>query len=162
MKKLQSFTGLNKNELIIVSIIAGGLLFGAALKFFSYEPPAHNYKRAALFQMIDSLAHVQQSTYTGTDMAGNSIQELAAADTLIKEKPLYPESAKKKLPVENINLNTASRVELMKLPGVGEITAMKIIEYRTENPFKKVEDIKNVKGIGDKKFQKMKEYITVK
>ena len=51
-----------------------------------------------------------------------------------------------------VNINSASKEELMTLKGIGETTAEAIIEYRKENKFTKIEDIKNVKGIGDKKF----------
>ena len=61
-----------------------------------------------------------------------------------------------------VNINTASKEELMSLKGIGEATAEAIIEYRKENKFKKIEDIKNVKGIGDKKFESIKEDIEVK
>lgn len=61
-----------------------------------------------------------------------------------------------------INLNTATEQQLMLLPGVGETTAKKIIEYRTENNgFTSIEDIMNVSGIGEKKFLQMKPYIKV-
>ena len=61
-----------------------------------------------------------------------------------------------------ININTATLEELDKLPGVGEATANKIISHREENgQFKTIEDIKNVNGIGDKKYEKMKELICV-
>ena len=61
-----------------------------------------------------------------------------------------------------ININKATATELMNIPGVGEVTAAKIIEYReTQGTFKTIEDIKNVSGIGDAKFNAMKEYITV-
>ncbi len=61
-----------------------------------------------------------------------------------------------------ININTAGKDELMKLPGVGESMADKIIQFRNEhNGFKKSEDIMKVKGIGKKKFEKIKPYITV-
>lgn len=60
-----------------------------------------------------------------------------------------------------ININTADAAELMKLKGVGEKTAEKIIEYRAQTPFEKPEDIMNVKGIGEKKFEDIKDYICV-
>lgn len=60
-----------------------------------------------------------------------------------------------------ININTADASELMKLKGVGEKTAEKIIEYRVQSPFEKPEDIMNVKGIGEKKFEDIKDHICV-
>lgn len=60
-----------------------------------------------------------------------------------------------------ININTADAAELMKLKGVGEKTAEKIIEYRAQSPFEKPEDIMNVKGIGEKKFEDIKDHICV-
>lgn len=62
-----------------------------------------------------------------------------------------------------ININTANEEELQKLPGIGESIATKIINYRKENgKFKVIEDIKNVSGIGDSKFNKIKDNISIK
>lgn len=61
-----------------------------------------------------------------------------------------------------ININTCSKGDLMSLPGIGDVLADRIIEYRTTNGFKTVEDIKNVSGIGDKKFEAIKDLITAK
>lgn len=64
---------------------------------------------------------------------------------------------------KKININTATQSDLENLPGIGESTAIKIINYRNENgKFKSIEDIKNVKGIGDSKFEKIRELIIVK
>lgn len=61
-----------------------------------------------------------------------------------------------------ININTATKEELMSLTGIGESTANKIISYREENgKFNKIEDIKNVPGIGDAKFEAIKDDIKV-
>lgn len=61
-----------------------------------------------------------------------------------------------------ININTAKQEELTQITGIGDSTAKKIIEYRTQNgKFKSIEDIKNIPGIGDSKFNAMKEEITV-
>jgi competence protein ComEA len=59
-----------------------------------------------------------------------------------------------------VNINTADSETLQTLNGVGPATAEKIISYRKENGrFKSVEDIKNVSGIGDKTYEKLKDYI---
>lgn len=61
-----------------------------------------------------------------------------------------------------VNINKADALELQTVPGIGPATAQKIIEYRQNNGrFNSLEDLKNVKGIGEKTFESMKEYITV-
>ncbi|HZT76675.1 MAG TPA: helix-hairpin-helix domain-containing protein [Vicinamibacterales bacterium] len=61
-----------------------------------------------------------------------------------------------------ININSASAVELQALPGIGAKTAARIVEYRQKNgPFKKVEELMNVRGVGEKNFLKLKSQITV-
>jgi competence ComEA-like helix-hairpin-helix protein len=63
---------------------------------------------------------------------------------------------------EKININTAGLAELDKITGVGPVIGQRIIDYRNTNgPFQKIEDIKNVNGIGDIKFEKMKNEITI-
>ena len=62
-----------------------------------------------------------------------------------------------------ININKATQEELQQLQGIGESTATKIIEYRNQNgDFKQIEDLKNVPGIGDAKFEAIKGNIKVK
>ena len=61
-----------------------------------------------------------------------------------------------------ININNANKDRLKDIPGIGEATAEKIITYREENgKFKNIEDIKNVSGIGEKKYEAIKSYICV-
>ena len=61
-----------------------------------------------------------------------------------------------------VNINTANKEKLETLPGIGDTTAQKIIDYRESNgKFKTIEDIKNVSGIGDAKFESLKDKISV-
>jgi competence protein ComEA len=62
---------------------------------------------------------------------------------------------------EKVNINTATLKELDELDGIGEYLALNIISYRQTSPFKTIEEIKNVKGIGDKVYEKIKDFITV-
>jgi competence protein ComEA len=64
--------------------------------------------------------------------------------------------------VASINLNTATAAELEKLPGIGQKVAARIVEYRQKNgPFKKVEELMNVQGIGEKSFLQFRSQLTV-
>ena len=61
-----------------------------------------------------------------------------------------------------ISINNSDKERLMELPGIGEKTALKIIEYRNNyGNFKSIEEIKNVSGIGEKKYAKIKDLISV-
>lgn len=61
-----------------------------------------------------------------------------------------------------ININTASTSELDTLPGIGPTIAQRIVDYRkTNGPFKRIEDLKNVAGIGDKSFEQIKDLIII-
>ena len=63
--------------------------------------------------------------------------------------------------IKIVSINTATKEELMTLPSIGESKANNIIEYRNTNKFTKIEDIKNVSGIGESLFEKIKDYITI-
>jgi len=61
-----------------------------------------------------------------------------------------------------ININTASRAELTDLPGIGNVLAGRIVDYRSGNgPFTRIEDIRKVTGIGEKRFESIKDRIKV-
>ncbi len=71
-------------------------------------------------------------------------------------------SAAKPSTSATVNLNTASAVDLEGLPGIGAKTAARIVEYRQKNgPFKKVEELMNVRGVGEKNFLKLKPQLAV-
>ena len=79
----------------------------------------------------------------------------------IKESTMSSSTSSSKLVNDNgkININTANKEELMSLPGIGEALANRILDYRQNNKFKSINDIMNVSGIGEKKFDSIKDLI---
>lgn len=67
-----------------------------------------------------------------------------------------------KVSAEKVNLNTATAEQLEALPGIGPVAAKNILEYRKKaGKFNRIEEIINVKGVGEKKFLKIKDRLTV-
>ena len=63
--------------------------------------------------------------------------------------------------IKTVNINTASEEELKTLPGIGDVTAKAIVDYRKNTTFETIEDIKKVTGIGESKYNRIKDYICV-
>jgi competence protein ComEA len=65
-------------------------------------------------------------------------------------------------PTVQVNLNTATVADLQQLPGVGAKVAARIVDYRQkQGPFKRIEELMNIQGIGEKSFLKLKSLVTV-
>ncbi len=62
---------------------------------------------------------------------------------------------------KKVNINTATVEELQTLPKIGPKTAEAVVKYREEHPFESVDDLLNVKGIGEKKLEEIKPHVTV-
>ena len=84
------------------------------------------------------------------------------AAPLFAQRATKPPVAATVVSTEIINLNTATVAQIATLPGIGAKTADLVVQYRTKNgPFKKIEEIMNVRGIGEKSFLKIKDRLTV-
>ena len=103
--------------------------------------------------LAQKLKDGMQVTVPEKSPQGTAVQGAAAGAQAGTAKPL---------PEGMVNINTADEKELDKLPGVGPAMAKRIVEYRTENgAFQAPEEIKRVKGIGDAKYEKMKDKIAL-
>lgn len=81
--------------------------------------------------------------------------------TLFALLPLMGMATNKAPVTGTVNLNTASTTDLMALPGIGKSKADAIVAYRENHPFKAVEELLEVKGIGPKMLDRMKDHLTI-
>ncbi len=168
--KVKTLTGVTGSELTVVFILVSGLLMGLIIQ--AVQGNADNTKKVnkEIYHLLDSLANASKATYRATD-ASNNVLDADSNSADIQQQTFFSSSGTAngtkttkadRLKGSKININDASKVELMKLPGIGEKTAISIIEYRDSRPFGSINEIKNVKGIGVKKFEQMREFIDVK
>ena len=81
---------------------------------------------------------------------------------LAAQRAAKPPVAATVMSTEIVNLNSATAAQIASLPGIGLKTAELVVQYRTKNgPFKKIEEVMNVRGIGEKSFLKIKDRLTV-
>lgn len=134
--------------------LAGGLLKNADTTTINLSKPVS----AAMVIYVPKKNEVIKSTTDKTTTATTEIPNNAA----IPDNSNTSSNTSSATTNLKINLNTASKEELTKLSGIGEAKAQDIIDYRNTNgSFKTIEEIKNISGIGDALFAKIKDNITI-
>ncbi|MCX7909273.1 MAG: helix-hairpin-helix domain-containing protein [Ignavibacteria bacterium] len=147
---------ITKQEVIFVGFLFFALVVASLNKFIN-QNPAHEGTRKYLQYLIDSLEDEETKTFVGTDINSNPV-DTANLTNIIKTTTFS--KLKDSDTLKKININTASRVELMRLPGIGEKTAQKIIELRMKKKFIKKDDLLEIDGIGRKKLERIEKFIT--
>ncbi|MEO8513429.1 MAG: ComEA family DNA-binding protein [Ignavibacteria bacterium] len=165
MKKLLAKTGLSYKELSVIGFLlitfSAGLIFKySGLKKpneYDYSETDKNFESKLKSSFDELKSTAPDST---KKLRANEISALADSLGVAFEKNASEQKVIK--PGTRININTALAADLTVLPGVGVVMAERIIEYREQNGnFKKPEDIMKVKGIGEKKFEKIKDFVVV-
>ena len=145
---------------LLCALLVGCVLTSIGVEYFTKADEPIQIPQAAIVEQ-----HVIRK-----EREISNIQKSISKDKRVssfQEKPFKTKSTDEKADNESknivfpININTASEKELDALPGIGPAIAKRIVEHRSSQPFTKIEDIILVKGIGEKKFAKLKELITV-
>lgn len=158
---------LDENTRVIDAInLAGGLTENADTDMVNLSKKLTDEDVIVIYKLIDKATTIETYQTKINDCIGNyndaCITKKIVSDTSNKKSNDPLKTELKQEENRGININTADISELTKLSGIGESKAKKIIEYRNKiGNFETIEDIKNVSGIGDNIFDKIKENITV-
>ncbi len=136
---------------------AGGLKENADIKSINLAFKLEDGMKIYIPTIEESIEQKNQNE----DIIGKTSKEMISSSGIVQGEQTNTQNQQKKN--EKININIATQTQLETLPGIGPSTALKIINYREENGnFKNVEDIKEVSGIGDAKYENIKNLICVK
>lgn len=165
MRDLFKRIGLSSKEMLVIGFLAATFAAGVIIKYsgcrapqeFDYSETDKNFetKLKSTFEELKQSAQDSSSKLRGqelkmlADSLGINIEQSTKEKTRIK-------------PGTKLNLNLSTAAELETLPGIGRVMAERIVEYReSRGRFKALNELKNVNGIGDKKFDDIKDYIVI-
>ncbi len=155
IKKWGQALGFTSTEQKVVVFLIAAFLLGAGVKLVQhYIIPVQQFDYSASDEEFSQ--HFKNSLTADTSEQSQAGYRADSTASLSKQKV-----SKKELRPKSININTATKSELMTLPGVGETTAERIVVYRKEKgQFTSVEQLMEVKGIGKKKLERLAPFCT--
>jgi comEA protein len=143
--------GFTRNEIKVILLLSLTLLVGLALRQFAGR--SDDAREQEFSYAVPDSVFLERSARSGMTPAHANQESLQVRRT----RP------SKKSPAHPVNINTATKQELMLLPGIGEAYAERIIIYREDNgPFTSIDELEKVKGIGKKKLELVRPHVTIK
>lgn len=134
-KRAAEWLALTKTEKRVILFLVCTLLVGAGIRLYQHTfPPASRFDYRATDSTFSSLSAgtVEDSSWSSNELSGV------------------------------LNINTATKQELMDLPGIGEVIAKRIIQYRRDvGAFTSVDDLRAIKGMSKKRLERLKPLITI-
>jgi len=157
---IQTATGATQGEVIVVVTLLVAALAGNLLQ----RLPAGNPSTSTVILSAEELRALIDERQ---DVARRSPDDLEQQPRQTTDEPRVSRQAPSSTSMRPtprqpamVNLNTASKTRLMTLPGVGEATADRILQHRTRSPFSRPEDLMLVKGIGEKRFERIRPFVS--
>jgi competence protein ComEA len=162
-KKLSKKIGFTETEILVILFLTGLFILGFIyVEFIKNDTAEYKYidysKQDSLFAYYSNLNpefDIDDPRMDSNLAIKRSVLELSDTVAYVKKDPSL-------LAERSININTAGVNELIKLPSIGEKTAEKIIELRNQRgKFKRLEELMDVRGIGEVKFNKIKKFLYI-
>lgn len=163
-EKLSKKIGFTETEIFVMLFLAGLFILGFVYVEFIKNDVAAEYKHID-YSKQDSLFEYYSNLNPEFDLDDprlDSNLEIKKRVLELSDTTAYVKKDISSLNEKSININIAGVNELVKLPGIGEKTAEKIVQLRNERgKFKRLEEIMDVKGIGEVKFNKIKKFLYI-
>lgn len=135
-RRLQDWLALTATERRVLLFVTGAFVAGLGIRLYQETFPS-----------------TPSFDYTASDSTFAALSSAEFAD---------PEPGTTKEAVGPVNLNTATKAQLVALPGIGDVMAERILRFREDHgPFKSVEDLRSIKGISKRSLEKLKPLVTV-
>ncbi len=149
-RRVGDWLALTSTERKIILFLTGAVLVGAGVRLYQETFPSLPHVNYAASDSAFSALSAQEPGQSETDPP-------VTVDPNAEESTAEDDTATAK-----ININIASRQELMTLPGIGEVMSERIIAYRTDiGRFQSIDDLKKVKGISKRKLEQLAPYIAI-
>jgi competence ComEA-like helix-hairpin-helix protein len=163
-EKLSKKVGFTETEIYVVLFLAGMFMLGFVYVEFIKDETSTDYKYFD-YSEEDSLFNYYSKLNPEYNVEDSSLISNLKIKKRVLELPdsfAYVKKDLSSLVEKSININTAGVNEFVKLPGIGEKTAEKIIQLRNQKgKFRRLEDLMEVRGIGEVKFNKIKMYLYI-
>ena len=136
VRRFLDWLAFTRTEQRVILFLSGTLVVGAGIRLYQEASPSQ-----------------RQFDYRSIDSSFAEFRERVAMDTI------HPKTGRE---VKSVDVNSASKEDLMTLPGIGPVLAQRILEYReSQGGFESVDELQNVKGISKKKLEKLRPLVVV-
>ena len=151
--------------LLVITALAAGMILGAFLfgMFRQDTILVETQKNQSVSIQAETPEQPSADPSENTPKRGPIVEEVQSAAPTVEETSIAEENGMTQEDSGRVDLNTASAQELETLPGIGPVLAQRIIDYReTNGGFRTTEELLDIKGIGEKTYAKLADYVEVR